>query len=148
MAESEAMLGYGTRVFIESPDSPNDSPPTFLEMAEVFNATPPNAEVDDVEVTHNTSPNRTREYIAGLIEPGEASFEMNFIPGSVSDLTLQSLKISGTRVRTRYLFPNNVYWEFSATVKGYEPSVETADKMTATVTMKVSGDTATGTGAP
>lgn len=140
MAASEAMIGYGSKFYIESQDSPNDSPPTFIEMAEVFNITPPNAQVDDVDVTHNQSPNRTREFIPGLIDPGEASFEMNFIPGSTSDQLMREMKIAGTQALMRIEFPNAVTWDFLGSVKGYEPTSQTEDKMTATVTIRVSGD--------
>lgn len=93
-----------------------------------------------MDVTHNQSPNRTREFIAGLIDPGESSFEMNFVPGSASDQILLALKTAGTVVNCKILFPNLTYWEFSAFVRGYEISSTTEDRMTATVTLRVSGD--------
>lgn len=144
MAASEAMIGYGSKFYIESAASVGTVTPTYVSLAEVYNITPPNQQVDDVDVTHNESPNRTREFIAGLIDPGECSFEMNFIPGSDSDDRISELKTAGTRLRCRIEFPNAVTWDFLGSVKGYEISSSTEDKMTATVTIRVSGDITTG----
>lgn len=137
---SDAMIGYGGKVYVESAGSPNQSPPDYHELSEVTNITPPNFETDDVDVTHMQSPNRTREFVAGLVDPGEASFEMNWIPGSETDIILLDLKTAGTTVNWKMQWPNGTYWEFSGYVKGYEPSAETEDKMAATCTIRVAGD--------
>lgn len=136
MAASEATLGYGSTFRISN----NDSPGIFTDIAEVFNITPPSFEADDVDVTHNQSPNRTRETIAGLKTPGDCSFEMNFIPGSASDVLIRGLQGTGEQRACQIEFPNAETWDFLASVKGYEVSMPTDDKMTATVSMLVSGD--------
>ena len=139
MAASNAMIGYGTRVLLESPTSPTDSPPTYIEMDEILNVTPPNQQIDDVEVTHNSSPLRTKEFIAGLIDPGTAGWEMNFIPGSVSDIALRSAQQAGARLSCQMIFPNFATWTFESIVKGYEVTSATESKMTAKVTLKTAG---------
>lgn len=136
MAETQASIGYGTQFHISE-----DSEATWTELAEVFDITPPNDTVDEVDATHMRSPDRTREFIPGLIDPGEASFEMNFIPGSASDVKIRTLKVSGARVRCRITFPNGVVWKFTGWISGYEPAVPTDDRMTSTVTWRVSGPT-------
>jgi predicted secreted protein len=136
MAASEASLGYGSTFRISN----NDSPGIFTDIAEVFNITPPNFEADNVDVTHNQSPNRTRETIAGLKTPGDCTFEMNFIPGSASDVLIRALQGTGEQRACQIEFPNAETWDFLASVKGYEVTMPTDDKMTATVSMLVSGD--------
>lgn len=140
MAASLAMIGYASKFMFESLTSPGDSPLTYVEVAEVKNITPPNQQTDDVDVTHNSSPSRRREFIAGLIDPGEASFEMNFVPGSASDLRIQGLLTAGTNVNCRITWPNNINWDFVGIVKGYEISAATEDAMTATVTIRTTGN--------
>jgi len=135
MAASEASLGYGSKFKITDPATS-----TLIDIAEVFNITPPSFEADDVDVTHNQSPNRTREVIAGLKSPGDCSFEMNFVPGSASDVLIRSLLGSGVQVDCQIEFPNAETWDFLAAVKGFEVEMPTDDKMTATVSMQVSGD--------
>ena len=81
MAESLAMLGYGSIFQIQAENSPDN----YVALAELINITPPSFTLDQIDVTHMESPNRLREFISGLGDPGECSFEMNFVPGSTSD---------------------------------------------------------------
>ena len=144
MAVSVAMLGYGSVFQIQTENSPDN----YVDMAEVISITPPSFSLDQVDVTHMTSPNRNREFISGLNDPGECSFDMNFVPGSTSDdrlFELLNLPTGTTRARNcRISFPNGVTWSFSAELTGYEPTVPVDDKMTATVTFKVSGSVSVG----
>lgn len=139
MAETQASLGYGS-VFAVS----TDDGATYVDLAEVSNITPPSSTIDMVDATHMQSPNADREFIIGLNDPGEASFEMNFIPGSAADLKIQEIKAARARVKCRITFPNGVTWTFSGLLMTYEPAVPTDDKMTASVSWKVSGSTVTG----
>jgi len=145
MPASQALLGYGSQFEIVSDSSPD----AYVPMAEIKSITPPSADVDQVEVTHMQSPNRYREFISGLIDGGEVSFEMNFIPGSTSDsriFELLNLPVGASRRRAcRISFPNGRTWFFDAEVTGYEPDVPFDDAMTATVTLKVSGPVSAGT---
>jgi predicted secreted protein len=139
MPASTALLGYGSVFQIVSDSSPD----LYVELAEIKSITPPSISVDQVEVTHMQSPNRYREFISGLLDGGEASFEMNFIPGSTSDdrlFELLNLPTGVSRRRAcRISYPNGVTWSFEAEVTGYEPDIPFDDAMTATVTLKVSG---------
>lgn len=136
---SEAKIGYGSRFLIESDDSPN----WFVDLGEVFDITPPSATVDQIDVTHMQSPDRRREFIRGLIDGGECSFEMNYVPGSVGDLRLNEILDTpadeSAAKRCRIIYPNLIVHTFLGELTGYEPTVPTDDKMTATVTFKVTG---------
>lgn len=145
MAVSQALLGYGSVFQIQAENSPDN----YVDMAEVISITPPSSTLDQIDVTHMTSPNRNREFISGLNDPGECSFDMNFVPGSTSDdrlFELLNLPVGTSRQRScRISFPNGVTWTFNAELTGYEPTVPVDDKMTATVTFKVSGSLSVGT---
>jgi predicted secreted protein len=139
MPASSALLGYGSVFEIISDSSPD----LYVALAEVKSITPPSADVDQVEVTHMQSPGRYREFVSGLIDSGEASFEMNFIPGSTSDqriFELLNLPTGVSRRRScRISYPNGRTWTFDGEITGYEPDIPFDDAMTATVTLKVSG---------
>jgi len=141
---SIAMLGYGSVFEIVDDNSPD----LFVPMAEVKSITPPSIKVDQVEVTHMQSPDRYREFISGLMDGGEASFEMNFVPGNASDLRLfqlLNLPVGVSRRRAcRISFPNGRTWSFNAEVTGYDPTVPFDSVMTAKVTMKVTGGISAG----
>jgi len=139
MPETQASIGYGSTFEIESENSPN----VYEALAEVFNITPPSMTVDMIDATHMQSPDRRREFISGLIDPGECSFEMNYVPGSASDARLNAildLPAGVSRRRNcRIVYPNHVTHLFAAELQTYEPQVPTDDKMTASVTFKVTG---------
>lgn len=145
-ANSNAMLGYGTIVQI---NDPGNSPGDWHDLDEVFNVTPPSAEVDQIDVTHMRSPGRRREFIDGLIDGGEFSFQINYIPGGDTDDILNAildLPVGASRRRNwRVIFPNLVMHTFSGNLQTYEPDAPTDDKMTATVTIKVTGAITRGT---
>jgi len=144
VAASNARLGFGSVFEIVDDNSPD----LFVAMAEIKSVKPPSAKVDQVEVTHMQSPGMYREFISGLIDSGEASFVMNFIPNSASDsriFALLNLPIGVSRLRAmRCSFPNGTTWSFTGQIVGYEPEVPFDSVMTATVTVKVSGPITTG----
>ena len=140
MAETEAMIGYGSNFELHDGGSPG----TYDEIAEVFNITPPSDTVDVIDATHTQSPDATREFILGLRDPGECSFEINFVPGGDGDAAIQAWRDARERRSCRITFPNNVTWTFSGLLTGYEPAAPTDDKMTATVTIKVTSSYVTG----
>jgi predicted secreted protein len=139
MPDSLAQLGYGATFEIQNDDSPG----VYTVLDEVRNIMPPSADVDMIDVTHMQSPSGRREFIGGLIDPGEVSFEINWIPGNVTDVRLNGIldiPFGQSRRKTcRIVYPNHVVHTFSGELTKYEPSVPTDDKMTATVTFKVSG---------
>jgi len=142
---TNASLGYSSSFSIQAENSPDN----MVDIAEVTNITPPSFSLDQIDVTHMASPNGTREFIPGLIDPGEASLDINFVPGNASDLRIQELlNLTGSAVRSRQMritFPNHVTWTFQGVVTGYEPTVPVDDKMAATITIKVTGQISTGT---
>ena len=126
---SNAMLGYGSVFQVQTESSPDN----YVDMAEVNSITPPSFSLDQVDVTHMASPNRNREFISGLNDPGECSFDMNFIPGNASDdriFELLSLPTGSSRARNcRVSFPNGDVW---LTVSQYvtDPKYLTGDYTT------------------
>jgi hypothetical protein len=135
MVATRAIIGYGTTVQLGDSSSPG----VFTALQEVIEVKPPNIQVADVEATHFISDNRTREYIPGLLEGGEASVGMNRIPGSATEILLMGLQTSGTKVVVLITWPNGTIWQFLGHVKGYETASPIDDRMTATATFKVDG---------
>jgi hypothetical protein len=129
------MIGYDSTFEVE--DAPGSG--VFVELAECTDITPPSSSVDDVEVTHMKSPDRTKEYIAGLTDAGEGSMGMNWVPGSDTDNLIIAWRADGTRRAARITYPNNVRWTFLAYVKTYSGAVPVKDRMSATLAMKIAG---------
>ena len=137
---TEARIGHGT--LLQRGDSA--APPNYTTVAEVMDITPPQAEADDIEATHMESPGRRKEYIQGLIDGGEATFQLNWIPDNPTHdhiTGLKALQRSGETVPWRLRLPDDVLiWNFPAYVKSFNPEIPVGDKMTASVTLKVTGD--------
>lgn len=132
-----AAIGYGSTYRIWDATL---GVPAFVDVAEVINITPPGGTSDRVDATHMKSPGRRREYIAGLIDSGEASFEINWVPGGPTDEMLRTLLTSGTIVQHQIEFPNGFTVTYDAAITGYEKTLPIDDRMTATITVAPSGD--------
>lgn len=61
-----------------------------------------------VDVTHLASPNKTREYIAGLRDTEEKSMSFRFIDDDADQTRLRGLADSGSTVPFRITFPPTV----------------------------------------
>lgn len=134
-------IGWGAEFHIGNTATPS----VLTELLGVTALTPPNEQADDVEVTHFKSPGKRREYVRGLIETGEGTFEMNFVAGSATDLLCQAVKSAGTRRSYKIVIPDELgasAWEITGTcyVKGYERNIPMDDKMTATLTVKFTSE--------
>lgn len=137
---TEARIGHGTRFSLGD----SNSPASYTELAEVTNITPPGISRDAVEATHMQSPEMYREFVAGLINGGEVTLEMNFIPegGSTQEIIALFANREAKECRITFYRTNGevaAYWDFDAIATGFEPEAPIDDKMMATVTFQVTG---------
>lgn len=133
---TQAAIAYGSfyRIFDNTLTTP-----ALVEVAEVIAITPPGGEADRIDATHMQSPNRRREYIAGLLDSGTAEFQINFVPGGPTDLLIRGLQESGAIVQHQIEFPNGITVTFDASITGYAIEMPVDDRMTATITIAPSG---------
>ena len=135
---SDAMIGYGTRFYMAA--TPGAA--ALTKLAEVTSVAPPEETVAEVEVTHYESPNRTREFIAGLSDAGSMTVEMNWLPGSATDELLSTARADREVRLCRIVTPPDEdarQFTFPAYVSGYTRSLPLDDKMVATVTLRIAG---------
>jgi hypothetical protein len=148
---TEARIGWGGKVFLATDNTEG----TLTQLAEVVTATFPSDETDEVEATHLLSPGRRKEFISGLIDGGEVTVTMNYDPGSATDILLTDAKTTGTTRKVRFEIPDTsgtgaIDWNFTTScfIKKYAPDqMSAADKITATATLRITGDLEQGTGA-
>jgi predicted secreted protein len=124
------------------------SPDTWVTVAEVTNITPPQFARDAVDATHTESPEAWREFIPGLKDAGEMSCELNLAPDTATmDLALAQFN-SDTLTQARILFadgtqtgpsPTCSRFTCSGVVTGFPLAAPMDDKMSATITLKISG---------
>jgi hypothetical protein len=133
MVATQAMTGYGAQVVVIRGG-------VRTELAEVTKFTPPKLTSDEVDATHLKSPNRTKESIKGLRNPGSMPVDMNYIPGSPTDVYLLEWDATSDTGDVEITYPNGVKDTFGAFVLDYGGSDVVVDgKLQATVNLKVAG---------
>lgn len=139
MADDPA-IGYGAAFHLATDAG------VLTALVGVFALSPPNDQADDVDVTHYKSPGRTRQYIQGLTDAGEADVQMNYAPGSATDVLIREAKASGKvrEYKIELLDAAGDIWEITGScyVKGYERDIPVDDRMTATMTVRFAGASA------
>lgn len=133
MTASQSMIGLG--ITFRMADVATPSALTYI--AEIGDMNLPQDDTDMVEATHAASPGRDREFVFGLNDIGELSFDMNLAPGSMSDVMLKAAK--GSKRWCEVTFPNGVQILFVGLRQSYEKSAPVDDKLGASVNFKVSG---------
>jgi predicted secreted protein len=138
-------IGLGARFYL---DNASD---VLTELSEILSVALPNSQVEDVEATHMQSPNRRREFVAGLIDDGEGTIEMNYVPGSATDVLIVAALADGETRDYKVVLPvaDGSTWEVTGDciVKGYERNAPIDDRMTATLTVRFTGASAEAAGA-
>lgn len=136
---TQAKIGHGTTFEINS--SLLNSPDQWVPIAEVVSITPPQLSRDAIDATHSQSPEKWREFIPGLRDGGEVTLEVNFIPAGIGTTQILNTFNSDDPVNARINFPDSpvTTWTFTAFITSFEPDAPFDDKMSATVTFKLSG---------
>lgn len=138
-----AKIGYGATFSLHNGT-------TLVALGEVTAISLPNSQTAEVEATHFGSPNRRREFIAGLIDDGEGTFEMNLEPGGTTDALIRAAQTAGDIRAYKIVIPKpSGTWEITGTciVRGYERNVPIDDRMTATLSVRFTGSATEAAGA-
>lgn len=75
-------IGLGSQFWLD------DASDVLTELNELLSVTPPNPQIADVEATHMAS--TAREFIAGLTDYGDGTFEFNYIPNNATDVLVRA----------------------------------------------------------
>ena len=130
------IIGHGTTF-----ERGTGSPLSYTEIARVTEISPPSLSRDPVDVTHLKSTDRWKEFIAGMRDGGEVSLTLVYNPeNSTQDLLMDDFN-SNDRQDYRVKFPNDQAhaWDFEGIVTAIETAVPMEDKVSQTITIKVSG---------
>lgn len=132
-----AKTGWGGEFHLD------DASNVLTELVEVVSFTLPNSEAETIEATHLKSPNRRREYIAGMIEDGELEVVINYVPGGATDVLVRAALADGVTRSYMAVVPRaTANWEISGDciVTGWDRGEVVADgKMEATLSLRLTG---------
>lgn len=131
---TQASIGHGVLFKVGN----GASPEVFTTVAEVTSFKFPNLSRDPIEATHSESTEGWKEFIPGLKDGGEFGLELNFVPGSSTTLLMMS-EMAAAAGNKQVVFTGGQIWSFAAFATGLESDGPVADKMTASVTYKITG---------
>lgn len=111
----------------------------FTAIANVTNVTGPGLTRSTIDVTAHDSPDNHMEFIGGLVDPGEVTFDIHYDPAQ-HDTLIADLEDVDPR-NYQVVFPDATAstWAFAAVMTGFEPSAPVDDKLSASLTFKVTG---------
>lgn len=134
-----AFIGLGTVLYYD--DNPGGAP-NYVAVGEINDLQPPSPQKETVDVTHMGSTGGYREFISGLKDGGEVTFNMNFVYADYL-IFKNNFENDDQPRKYRIVFPddptNPTRWDFEAIVTDIPVTAPTADKVVADVTLKVSG---------
>lgn len=139
---TDAALGIGTKLEYET--VPGASPLAFTVLSEVLDIPPLAHTREFVEATNQDSLNETREYIGGLIDAEEVTFECNYLANDATQTAVWAMfndkSVRKWRVREATESPV-VTWTFDAIVAAFAPSMPVGDKKVLSITLRRTGPT-------
>jgi hypothetical protein len=114
-----------------------------VDIAAVKNISGPGLSVDTEDVTTHDSPAAFEEVVTTIIRSGTVSLDIEYDPAEATHSAsaggviyrLENLQYTWFRVT----FPSSETWSFSGYVTGFNPSGPAAGALTATVTIKITG---------
>lgn len=119
-------------------------PEVFTPVAGVTNISGPGFSLDTIDGTAHDSPGAVEEVIPSIIRTGELTLDINYDPNDpthdAADGLLSTMFARSLR-NYQLAFPTSpeVVWTFAAYVTGFEPSAPYDDKLSASVTLRISG---------
>lgn len=141
----EGISAQGTLIAVSPdpnwpPEAPVGGAVSFVEIAELREITPPALTRNTIETTtHNEQDDA---YVPGIRRHGDLTFDCNFVPGNATHDHLTGLQkkwFDGTRNIYRLTYPTGDIWLFSGFVTGIAPSAPVDDRLSASVTIRPTG---------
>jgi len=116
-------------------------PEIFTEIAEVSGFDGPSTSANEIEVT--TLASTAKEFIAGLSDNGELSLTVNAVPSDAQQVQIRADLTAGTKRNYQIDFNDGdltgTLYTFEAFVKDFPFSASADDKLTGTITLRITG---------
>jgi predicted secreted protein len=140
MPASNAIAAWGT--LLKLGDGAGTE--VFTTIAEVRDIDLPEFTMEVTEVTHHTSPGAWREKIASLLDAGELSMTIGFLPTDATQGYSTGIlrdQVNRTKRNFRLVFPNTAAttWTFPAYVTSFQVHAPVAEDLTADITLTLAG---------
>lgn len=140
MALTQALSAFNTLLFMGD----GAATEAFIVVSELKTVQGPSFAADTIDVTTHNTTAPWHSYIVGLLDGGEMSFDINFIPQAVThSYTSGIVGDFARRIRRNwklvYPDPSFTPWIMPGLLTSFEPSADPADVLMASTTVKVAG---------
>ena len=118
------------------------TPEVFATIAEVKDIKGPKMKADTEDATSHDSTDGWKEFIPTLIEGGEVTFDIQFVPTGATHsyvAGLAKLLVDRTLRNFQLVFPDATTWVLPAYVTGFEPENTLKGISKADITLQISG---------
>ena len=117
---------------------------TFATIAEVLDIKGPSLELETEDVTSHDSTDGWAEHIGTILNGGEISFELNWLPGNATQSFSAGLlkdMVGRTKRNFQLVVPaaTSLTWAFAALVTAFEPDLPVKGSQKASITLLLSG---------
>jgi hypothetical protein len=120
-----------------------DTGSTWLPVGSIQDATPPAISKDTYETTHHGTPGGHKTFAGSLVDFGEASIVIQYDPDNAAHLALRTRAATANETAQMYQFTyadtGATVESFTAVCTGFESATPIDNKITATITFKLSG---------
>lgn len=134
---SDAVAAYGVLLKLGNAGSPE----TFTTLAEVKSISGPNMSTDVIDVTTHSSAaiGAGREKLASLIDWGEITFDLNFIPSNAQHIAVRKIMEDRSKRNFQIVFPDqaSTTWQANCYVTSFECDMPVDDVLGASLTLTI-----------
>ena len=112
----------------------------YTKVPEIMKISGPGFSVGEIDVTNLDSPNNTKEYIPGLVDPGDLTAEMNWLPDDTTHIAL--FNDVGSRTVRKWkitLSGTTKVITFSGYVKTFPIDLQSGAQKKINLTVRISG---------
>lgn len=128
-------IGYGSAFKIGNAASPE----VFTAVAKVRNISGPSIAADAVDITNMDSPSGFKEFLKGMKDPGEITFELIATATGLDALEAEMAKTTPTNYQVVYPSPISKTYAFKAFMTGMNHEAPTEDAIVVSCTYKIAG---------
>lgn len=133
MAATTATIGHTTSLSSNTAGSVATTS-SWVLLSEIKNVSGPAPDVTDVEVTNLESPNFTKEFIPGLINGGEVSFDVSYFKTACATV----YGLIRTSTAWKIILPDTSTWTWDGYIKHFGvEQIESETELKNSVTIKV-----------
>lgn len=135
---SNGIAAFGTKLLVGD----GAGPEVFTAVAEIRNIGGPEVSVDTTDVTPHSTGTPWRHFVPTLIDGGEVSLDLNFLPAAADQAALRADMLARTKRNFKVQWPITPTAQqaaFAAYVTKLSPPAPHDGELSASMTLKITG---------